>query len=149
MELRKRIVLATAVMFAALTCVITIIIFYVRTHSGPVPTSIVLVFPALILGAFVVALLIVRSGRTRSETEIATGFSPHRSWMRKAIRAGLVIYVLGLLNGIRLVAEHAIPIKYGLVGFTICIALITAHWKALKRLDKINALATKPGPRVK
>jgi hypothetical protein len=149
MEIRKRVVLAMAVMFAALLCVVAILIIYDRTHHGPPPTSIFFLIPAFMLCGSVIAFRIVRGGRTRSQTEIAAGFSPHRSWMTKAIKAGLVIYVLGLLNGIRLVAEHAIPLKYAVVGFTICIALIAAHWRALGRLDKIKKLATTPGAQVK
>jgi hypothetical protein len=152
MELKTRITLAIAVMFAALLCIIasvSILVLYVRARHDPLPTSIFLLLPTCILCAFVVALLIVRGDRTRTETDVAAGFSPHRSWMTNAIKAGIVIYVLGLLNGIRLVAQHVIPLEYALVGFTICIVLIAVHWKALKRLDKLKQLATTPGVRVK
>ena len=149
MKLGKRIALAMAVMFAALLCFIAVTILYIRANHGPLPGWIFFLLPVFILCAFVVALVIVRKGRSRETAQPAAGLASQSSWMRTAIKAGFAIYVLGLLNGVRLVLEGAIPFKYALVGFTVCVALILAHWKALKRLDEIKHIATTPGARPK
>ena len=61
-----------------------------------------------------------------------------RRWIAVGLKFGLVFYIVALLNGILLIMEHELPLKYAGVGLTVGILLILGFWKSLRKLQQLE-----------
>jgi Na+/melibiose symporter-like transporter len=127
--------------------------FYFFTHQGElVPRWVSLSFLCFIVLVYAVGFTMIR----RDARKLAGEETPEEGERRRAraikgLKIGLVIYLFGLLNGIRLVIQREIPWRLSIAGFTISIFLIATMWASLRRLrrsqqDKQSATQQEPQP---
>jgi Na+/H+ antiporter NhaD/arsenite permease-like protein len=118
-------------------CVVLVLLYYVRSHPGRLPVWI----PLAIFSFFIVACIaggfyLVRSVRRHVAREGAEERNQRRATAVNGLKIGLVVWCLILLNGVRLVLQHAVPWQYAGVGLSMDFLLIVLFWTSLNRLKR-------------
>jgi hypothetical protein len=88
-------------------------------------------------------VVISRVARKHLAVETPEEGDRRRTRAIKALKTGLVIYGLILLNGIGLIVRHKIPWNYGVPGLIVDLLLIVLFWFSLSRLKMPST--TDPG----
>jgi hypothetical protein len=116
-------------------------VFYVSTHQEQsVPRWVSLSLGCLILLVYLIGWNVIR----RNARKVAREETPEESQKRRGrtktiIKVNLVFYAVALLDGIRLVLQGTIPLKYAIVGITVVILLIASFWNLLRKLTKLES----------
>jgi hypothetical protein len=126
--------------------------FYSLTHQGElVPRRVSLsIFGFIILVCAVGFTMIRRDARKLAGEETPEEGERRRARAIKSLKIGLVIYLFGLLNEIRLVIRGGISWRLSIAGFTISLFLVATMWASLRRLRRSQQgkqSATQPEPR--
>jgi len=120
-------------------CVIVALVFYVQAHTGPIPRWIPISMLCFFVATIVVGSVVIRrTARKLAEDETTEDARRRRATATKGLKAGLVLYVLILLNGIRLIVQREVPLNYAIPGLAIDIFLIVLFWISLRRLEKFE-----------
>ena len=142
MKLQGKIALILVGITLPYMCAVVAFGFYITKHPGPVPRSIsVPLFCFFLLTIIGGAMIVSRMARKRARIETAEEGKLRRARAVKGLKAGLVVWGLILLNGIRLVAQHEIPWAYAIPGLTVDVLLVVVFWTSLKRLKKFETKA--------
>jgi len=137
MKLQVRTILVLTVL--PYMCAVVFFVRYVLAHPGPVPRWIslsMLLFLVLTIG--VGSIVIRGSARKQAATETPEEGELRRARAAQGLKAGLVLYFLILLNGIRLVVQGEIPLRYAIPGLAIDLFLIVVFWTSLRRLKRLE-----------
>jgi len=121
-------------------CAVLRLVFYHRAHPGALPRWIpLLMMVFLVLTILAGGALLSRAARRHSVDESTEESKLRKSSGKRVLQTGLVLYVLILLNGIRLVVEHSVPWAYAIPGLAMDIFLIAVFGWLLRRLKKTEA----------
>ena len=93
-------------------------------------------FALFIAVCALVALAISRAAREQVAVETIIEADSRRSYASKGLKAGLILYALILLNGIRLVLQGDVSWWYAIPGLAIDVFLISVTWVSLRRLKQ-------------
>jgi hypothetical protein len=120
---------------------------YIHTHPGElvprwVSVPMLCLFILTIVGG---SIALTRTARKQAKIETPEESKLRRSRATKGLKAGLVLWGLILLNGIRLVVQHEVPWIYAVPGLTVDVLLIVVFWISLKRLRKFEATTAETG----
>jgi hypothetical protein len=139
MKFQRRIGVVLAWIVLPYMCAVVALVFYVQAHPGPIPhwipISMLCFLVAIIVGGSVV---IRRTARKLAKGETAEEAKQPRAAATKWLKAGLVLYVLILLNGIRLIVQRQMPLNYAIPGLAIDMFLIAVFWISLRRLKRVE-----------
>ena len=127
-------------------CAVLALVYYMQGHPGPLPhwiyTSMALFFLFILV---VGSVIVTRVVSLRAAVETPEEGKQRRARTSKRLKAGLVLYVLILLNGIRLVAQNSLPWSYAIPGLAIDLFLIAIFWFSLRRLKRTEIPAAESG----
>jgi threonine/homoserine/homoserine lactone efflux protein len=147
MKFQRKSGLAFGGMMLSNMCAVFALVFYVLAHPGAavprwIPVSMVCFFVLTFMGWWII---VRRFSRRLASEETPEEGRQRRARATKGLKAGLVLYILILLNGIRLVVERAISWKYSIPGLTVDLLLIMVFLTSLRRLKKfeLNDQATR------
>jgi hypothetical protein len=146
MKFLRRIAVVLICIGLSYACAIVALVTYVQAHPGPVPRWILVSLLCFFVLIIVVGSIVIRrTARKLASSETPEAGKQRRAFATKGLKAGLVLYVLILLNGIRLVVQRTVPWNYAIPGLTIDIFLITVFWISLRRLKQfeLNDQATR------
>jgi hypothetical protein len=130
-------------------CAVVFFVRYVIAHPGPVPRWIslsMLLFLMLTVGGG--GIVISRVARRQKAVETPEQGNLRRARARKGLKAGLVLYFVILLNGIRLIVQREIPLNYAIPGLVVDLLLIAVFWTSLRRLknSEMNSQSSAGNP---
>jgi uncharacterized membrane protein len=139
MKFQRRIVVVLACVVVPYMCAVIALVFYIQAHPGPMPRWIPVSMLCFFVATIVVGSVVIRrTARKLAKDETAEEAKRRRATATKGLKAGLVLYVLILLNGIRLVVQREVPLKYAIPGLVIDILLIAVFWTSLRRLNRFE-----------
>ena len=116
------------------------LLFYLFAHQEELTSRWVsLSFIGFVILVNAVGLIMIRhSSRKLAAEETRVEGERRRGSAAKAIKVLLVIYILGLLNGVRLIAQGVIPQSYAIVGMVVSVSFIVVLWRSLTKLKKFE-----------
>jgi type VI protein secretion system component VasK len=139
MKFQRRIGAVLAWVVLPYMYVVVALVFYAQVHPGPIPRWILISMLCFFVATIVVGSVVIRrTARKLAKDETADEAKRRRAAATRGLKAGLVLYVLILLNGIRLIVQRTVPWNYAIPGLTIDIFLITVFWISLRRLKQIE-----------
>ena len=146
MKFERKIGVVLVCMVLPYMCAVAAFVLYAQAHLGPVPRWISLTMLGAMILTFVVGGVVVsRLAKKQAARETAEEAKLRRARASKGLKTGLVVYILILLNGVRLLFEHAIPWVYGAPGLAVVLLMVITTWASLKKLKKAEALAQAAG----
>jgi hypothetical protein len=114
---------------------------YIHAHPGElVPRWISI--PMLCLLILTIgggSVILTRTARRHARLETPDEGKLRRARTIKGLKVGLVVWILILLNDIRLLAQHDVPWAYGIPALIIIALMIAVFWVSRERLKKIDA----------
>jgi len=143
----KTVLLLLCISFLYVLCAGGTLFWYIHAHPGSlVPRSITVpVLCLFILTILLLTVLIRRAARKQAAVETADEAHSRRVRAIKGLKAGLIIWGLILLNGIRMLLQRTIPWTAAIPGLLTVLTMVVVTWSSLRRLQK--AEATNPGQR--
>jgi hypothetical protein len=111
---------------------------YIHAHPGGlVPRWIsVPVFCLFILTIALMSFLIRRAARKQASVETVEDAHRRRVRAIKALKTGLIVWGLILLNDIRMLLQGTVPWTLAIPGLIIVLLMATITWTSLRRLQK-------------
>lgn len=139
MKLQAKIAVVLVGITLAYMCAAVAFSLYLVKHPGPVPRSISIpllcFFILTIVGG---AVILSRVVRKQARVETVEEGKLRRARAVKGLKAGLILWGLILLNGIRLVAQNEVPWVYAIPGLTVDVLLIAVFGVSLRKLRKFE-----------
>jgi Na+/H+ antiporter NhaD/arsenite permease-like protein len=115
--------------------------WYLHSHpSGLVPRWIsVPLFCGLIVTLVLETFVVKRVSRKVATIETAEETHLRRVRAIKALKTGLVLWAVILLNDIRMLLQGTVPWMYAIVGLIFLAFMTAVTWTSLRRLQRIEA----------
>jgi NADH:ubiquinone oxidoreductase subunit 5 (subunit L)/multisubunit Na+/H+ antiporter MnhA subunit len=146
MRFERKIGLVLACIIFPYMCAVFALVFYVQAHPGPVPRWISLsMLCGMVLTLIVGGILISRFAKKEAARQTEEEARLRRTRASRGLKVGLIVYIVILLNGIRLVLQQTIPLVYAIPGLTVVSVLFVTSWASLQRLKKAEANAKASG----
>jgi peptidoglycan/LPS O-acetylase OafA/YrhL len=139
MKFQRRIGVVLAWIVLLYMCAIVALVFYLQAHPGSIPRWIPISMLCFFVATVVVGSVVIRrTARKLEKGETTEEAKQRRAVATKGLKAGLVLYILILLNGIALILQREIPLNYAIPGLAIDMFLIAVFWISLRRLKKVD-----------
>jgi hypothetical protein len=118
--------------------------WYIRTHPGGlIPRWVSIPILCLfILTIITMTLLLRRAARKQALIETAEEGHLRRVRAIKGLKIGLIVWIVILLNDIRILLQRTIPWTVAIPGSLIVLLMVGGTWVSLRRLQKAAEAAS-------